>query len=128
MAGGTEAAGALWHGADGDWRLVELPSGVPLLNWIHGFAADAVTIVGNEGSVLQFDGRAWRTEATPTVQNVWGFGEHGPISSGRSAATVGRRERRRSRAMTAPAGAWSSCRRSSVRASSLLQGVGLVVR
>jgi hypothetical protein len=49
-----------------------LPPGTPLLNWVHGVAADAVTIVGEGGTVLRYDGAAWAAEPTPTIEDLWG--------------------------------------------------------
>lgn len=44
----------------------------PLLNWAFGFGPDDVTIVGNGGTVLHFDGARWTRQTTPTDQNLWG--------------------------------------------------------
>jgi hypothetical protein len=70
--GGSEAKGVLVHFDGSGWQPVALEFDVPLLTWVHGFDADSVTVVGNEGSVLQYDGERWQLQSTPTEQNLWG--------------------------------------------------------
>jgi hypothetical protein len=49
-----------------------LPANIPLLNWIHGFSAQDITAVGNDGTVIHYDGSTWSEQATPTVEHLWG--------------------------------------------------------
>lgn len=70
--GGTEAAGLVEHYDGKAWAAVELDVSVPLLNWVHGFGADDVTIVGNAGTVLHRSGGTFALQPTPTDQNLWG--------------------------------------------------------
>ncbi len=70
--GGSEEEGrALFHDGD-DWQDVELPESTPLLNWAHGFGRSDVTLVGNGGTILHFDGGEWELQPTPTEQDLWG--------------------------------------------------------
>ncbi|MDH5491402.1 MAG: hypothetical protein OEY14_05560, partial [Myxococcales bacterium] len=72
IPGGTPTRGLIMH-YDGE-RFSELALGidVPLLNWCHGFGPSDVTVVGNAGTVLHFDGSAWSQQPTPTDQDLWG--------------------------------------------------------
>jgi hypothetical protein len=70
--GGSEAEGLARHWDGKQWAPLELGVGVPLLNWVHGFSHDDVTLVGNAGTVLHWSGGAWSVEPTPTSQNLWG--------------------------------------------------------
>jgi len=69
--GGGPAAGVMLR-YDGEWTREDLGVDVPLLNWIHGFGASDVTVVGNSGTVLHFDGTAWIQGDSGTTENLWG--------------------------------------------------------
>ena len=45
---------------------------VPLLNWAYGFGPSDVWVVGDQGTILHYDG-AWTQSATVTDQNLWGI-------------------------------------------------------
>jgi hypothetical protein len=51
---------------------VSLPAPVPLLNWSFGFGSSDIHVVGNEGTLLHYDGTAWRLVDSPTDQDLWG--------------------------------------------------------
>ena len=70
--GGTKEEGRLMRYDGQDWERVELDEDVPLLTWAWGFAEDDITIVGNEGTALHYDGDEWTLQPTPTEQNLWG--------------------------------------------------------
>lgn len=69
--GGAPDAGVLRHFDGAAWSNVDLPA-VPLLNWVHSFGADDVTVVGSKGTALRWDGQTWTAQPTPTEQNLWG--------------------------------------------------------
>lgn len=48
------------------------PFGTPLLNWVHGCAADDVVVVGTRGAILRFDGASWTRDESPTDKDLWG--------------------------------------------------------
>ena len=70
--GGTEDEGlAMRH--DGEtWERVEFGLEVPLLTWAWGFGDNDVTMVGNEGTIIHYDGDDWTVQPAPTDQNLWG--------------------------------------------------------
>lgn len=70
--GGQPGAGEArqWNGSN--WQAVALPTGTPLLNWVHAFSADDVYAVGEEGTVVHFDGAEWVTETPTTTEDLWG--------------------------------------------------------
>jgi len=70
--GGTETTAAVMHFDGTKWSPLTLGVAAPLLNWCHAFAANDVTMVGNQGTVLHWDGASWTQQATPTTQNLWG--------------------------------------------------------
>lgn len=70
--GGTEAEGRVEHYDGKSWSRLELGVSTPLLNWVHGFGSDDVTIVGNAGTVLHLSNGVWTKQTTPTDQNLWG--------------------------------------------------------
>lgn len=72
VAGGAPSAGTLTHYDGARWSRVALDPAVLLLNWVHGFGPRDVTVVGNGGTVLHFDGDAWRAQVTGTRADLWG--------------------------------------------------------
>lgn len=70
--GGTQEQGAVMHFDGETWSEVPLDEQVPLLNWVHPFAADDVFVVGNGGTILHFDGKGWTKAAVPTTDPLWG--------------------------------------------------------
>ncbi len=55
-----------------NWTPSQLPEGTPLLNWVYGFSKTEVYAVGNGGTILRFDGSAWKKEISPTTSDLWG--------------------------------------------------------
>lgn len=72
IAGGTPDSGKLLRYDGTNATAVTLPADTPLLNWSFGFGANDVYVVGNEGTVLHWDGAAFTVEETNTDQNLWG--------------------------------------------------------
>jgi hypothetical protein len=70
--GGTESTAAVMHFDGKTWSPLDLGVSAPLLNWCHAFSSSDVTMVGNAGTVLHWDGAAWTQQPTPTTQNLWG--------------------------------------------------------
>jgi hypothetical protein len=71
-AGGEPGAGALMHYDGATWAPAELGVAVPLLNWIHGFDAQTMVVVGAAGTALHRTAGAWALVDTPTDQDLWG--------------------------------------------------------
>jgi len=72
MVGGSLAQAVVMRFDGAQWAPVSLGVAAPLANWCHGFGPDDVTIVGNGGTVLHWDGKAWTKQPTPTTQDLWG--------------------------------------------------------
>jgi hypothetical protein len=72
--GGDFDDGRVFRTADGTatWSEVALGLDAPLLNWGIAFGPRDVTVVGNEGVALHFDGDGWTTQTTPTEEDLWG--------------------------------------------------------
>lgn len=70
--GGTPDEGRVMRYDGVSWSRVELGHPVGLLNWVHGFSDDDITIVGQAGTVLHFDGETFTLQPTPTTQDLWG--------------------------------------------------------
>lgn len=69
---GTPSRGVAWHrGADG-WAPLDLGVDVPLLNWVFGFGPDDIFMVGDDGAIVHWDGRAFTRQTSPTDQALWG--------------------------------------------------------
>ncbi len=77
-AGGSLSSGAVMHFDGQAWTPMQLPDGVPLVNWVFGFAPDDVHAVGNDGTILHYDGSAWSLVDSPTDQDLWGVWGAGP--------------------------------------------------
>ncbi|MCA9582448.1 MAG: hypothetical protein KC416_11680 [Myxococcales bacterium] len=69
--GGSPEEGFLTRYDGSEWRAEDVGE-VPLLNWVFGFQVDDVTVVGNGGTILHWDGDTWEKETSPTTQNLWG--------------------------------------------------------
>lgn len=72
LVGGVADEGRIVTDAGGGFSPVGGIPSVPLLNWVHGFSATDIFVVGNGGTVLHFDGVAWTLQPTPTTEALWG--------------------------------------------------------
>jgi hypothetical protein len=72
VVGGQPGSGALQHFDGEAWAPVALPAGTPLLSWGHGFSEADITLVGDAGTVLHFDGATLTQQPTDTTENLWG--------------------------------------------------------
>jgi hypothetical protein len=72
LVGGVADEGRIVTDAGGGFSEVAGIPSVPLLNWVHGFSATDIFVVGNGGTVLHFDGAAWTQQPTPTSEALWG--------------------------------------------------------
>jgi len=70
--GGRPAAGVIFRFDGSAWARVDPGLTTPLLNWVYGFSRADVTVVGNGGTVIHWDGRAWSRQPTPTTRSLWG--------------------------------------------------------
>ena len=70
--GGEPARGRITRYDGASWAEVQHGLDVPLLNWGHGFGPNDVTVVGNGGTVVHFDGSGWTEQSTPTTETLWG--------------------------------------------------------
>ncbi len=64
--------GVVMHYDGHAWSRVDLGLTVPQFNWCFGFGHDDITIVGNEGAIIHWDGTRWERRTTPTTQRLWG--------------------------------------------------------
>lgn len=71
--GGSPSAGQVVHFDGQSWESVDLGIDVPLLNWTHGFGSDDITIVGNGGTIIHWNGADWTLQETPTDEDLWGI-------------------------------------------------------
>ncbi|MCA9574531.1 MAG: hypothetical protein R3B40_10105 [Polyangiales bacterium] len=72
LVGGTNQHGRIVSDATGVLaEVMGVPEG-PLLNWVFGWTADDLFVVGNSGTVLHFDGDTWERNDTPTTEALWG--------------------------------------------------------
>lgn len=76
--GGTREEGLAMHYDGEGWQRVDFGVDAALLTWTWGFADDDITMVGNEGTVVHFDGDEWTLQPTPTDQNLWGVWGESP--------------------------------------------------
>lgn len=72
LVGGVADEGRIVTDAGGGFSVVAGIPDVPLLNWVQGFSASDIFVVGNGGTVLHFDGSAWTLQPTPTTEALWG--------------------------------------------------------
>lgn len=70
--GGEPAAGTVMRFDGQSWERLDLGMDVPLLNWTHGFGPDDITVVGNGGTIIHWDGAIWTMQETPTTEDLWG--------------------------------------------------------
>lgn len=72
--GGSLDAGVMMRHDGTSWAPVDLgvTPAPPLLNWIHGFDAQTMVVVGSNGTALHRTGGTWTRVSTPTDQNLWG--------------------------------------------------------
>lgn len=70
--GGAPDRGRMFRYDGAEWREETLGVEVPLLNWIHGFGPNDVTVVGNAGTILHFDGAGWSPQGSGTTEDLWG--------------------------------------------------------
>lgn len=73
MVGGTTIAGVVLRYDGARASTVSLGVDVPLLNWAFGFGPSDVTVVGNRGTIVHFDGGVWTKQASPTTEDLWGI-------------------------------------------------------
>ncbi|MCB9759710.1 MAG: hypothetical protein H6739_07695 [Alphaproteobacteria bacterium] len=73
VVGGQPDAGVVLRGSGADWTPMDLPTGTPLLNWVHGTAADDVWVAGIHGALLHWDGAAWTDHSWPIEEAFWGI-------------------------------------------------------
>ena len=72
IVGGSEAGGEVYHYDGSDWSPMDLPEGMPLLVWVHGFGPDDVWAVGVDGAAAHYDGSDWSAVETGTEEDLWG--------------------------------------------------------
>lgn len=72
MVGGVNDTGRVVTDAGGGVHQVDGVPAVPLLNWVYGFSDADIFVVGNEGTVLHYDGDTWELQPTPTSEALWG--------------------------------------------------------
>lgn len=70
--GGRQSDGLVMHYDGRRWARLSLGLDTPRLHWSYGFGRDDVTVVGDQGTVVRWNGRAWSPEATPTRAPLWG--------------------------------------------------------
>jgi len=70
--GGPRDSGVIWHWDGSTWGETDPGMQVPLVNWTFGFGPNDVTFVGDEGTVIHYDGSRYTVQSTPTDQNLWG--------------------------------------------------------
>lgn len=70
--GGAPDEGVIVHFDGKAWAPLELPAGTPLVSWGYGFSKTDITFVGNEGTILHYDGAAFTLVPSGTTENLWG--------------------------------------------------------
>ena len=73
IVGGVPAQGEAWHYDGSSWSEVDVPAGVGLLVWVHGFATDNVWAVGVDGAAAHWDGTAWSAIDLGVTEDLWGI-------------------------------------------------------
>jgi hypothetical protein len=72
LVGGEPSVGkAMWE-ENGEFVEIDLGLEVPLLNWTIGFSQNSLTIVGKDGTILNWDGALWTQQTSPTSETLWG--------------------------------------------------------
>lgn len=70
--GGGASEGVVMRFDGRQWTRVALGVDAPRLHWIYGFGRDDLTVVGDRGAVLHWNGSVWAVQATPTREPLWG--------------------------------------------------------
>lgn len=70
--GGSLTRGRIQHFDGEHWEELSPGVEVPLLNWAFGFSAEDVFVVGNDGTVLRWNGESWASQSTPIRAPLWG--------------------------------------------------------
>lgn len=70
--GGAPDKGVVMRFDGTTWAPLALPEGTPLLSWGYGFSPADITFVGNEGTILRYDGKAFAQVPSGTTENLWG--------------------------------------------------------
>ncbi|MCB9664543.1 MAG: hypothetical protein H6732_10530 [Alphaproteobacteria bacterium] len=78
VGGQKGGAGFALRGSTGAFTPVDLPADTPMLNWVHGTAADDLWVGGVAGTLLHHDGTGWTSHDLPEVGAVWGVHAAGP--------------------------------------------------
>lgn len=73
IVGGQFDEGYILRGHDQSWTSQPLPEGTPLLNWVHGTAADDVWVAGLSGTILHWNGSDWTDHSIDTEAAFWGL-------------------------------------------------------
>lgn len=73
VVGGQLDEGVAFRASGDDLSEVPLPSGTPMLNWVHGTSATDVWLAGVEGTLLHWDGTAFTDHSVPGQDEAfWG--------------------------------------------------------
>lgn len=70
--GGAPERGVALQSNGAQWSAVTTGIDAPLLNWVRVASGSDVTVVGNGGTVLHYDGARWSRQSTPTSEHLWG--------------------------------------------------------
>lgn len=70
--GGTPDQGRIMRDDGSGWSTVDPGVQVPLLNWVFGSSESDLTFVGNEGTILHYDGSTYTMATATTTQDLWG--------------------------------------------------------
>ncbi len=74
IVGGQKGGdGFVLRGRHDDFSSVALPADTPMLNWVHGTAADDVWAAGAGGTLLHWDGASWTPHDLPEAGAIWGI-------------------------------------------------------
>lgn len=72
VGGRRQEEGVIMHFDGSAWNEITSPIDFPLLNWVYGFSADDVFMVGNDGRSFHYDGTELSEIETPTQSRLWG--------------------------------------------------------
>ncbi len=72
VSGRPYGEGTIRQRTPAGWSQMSLPAETPILNWVFGFGPADVWAVGGGGTILHYDGTEWRSQETPTEQELWG--------------------------------------------------------
>ena len=73
VVGGQAEAGLVLRGSQATWIPHSLPEGTPLLNWIHGTAANDIWTGGLNGTLLHWNGNEWTDYSVDIDEAFWGI-------------------------------------------------------